>query len=228
MLRGLLPLLPIALGVSVYLVGAEPPPADRRAQGEKLFNDGNYNEAYDLVRSLVLDPESQGDTLAADFSRAVACLQNLQRSHEVDAFREEAVAVHAGDWRLLARAADSLLYGEHYGFVVAGEFQRGNQRGGGEYVDSTQRDRVRALQLLMQARTLADQDADKPAVSQLYSQIVAAVSFGREGSEAWRLQALTDLATLPDYDEAQHWRRGWGGGSAAKGAPVDADGNPVL
>ena len=46
--------------------------------------------------------------------------QQLQRQHEIDALREEAVKLHADDWRLLARAAETLLNGEHYGFVVAG------------------------------------------------------------------------------------------------------------
>jgi hypothetical protein len=40
--------------------------------------------------------------------------------------------------------------------------------------------------------------------------------------EAWRLQYLTDLKELPDYEPGWHWDGG------AKGAPVDADGNPVL
>ncbi len=41
-------------------------------------------------------------------------------------------------------------------------------------------------------------------------------------NEAWRLQSLTDLDKLPDYDE------GWGYGGEAQGAPVDAAGNPIL
>jgi hypothetical protein len=50
MLRGLLPLVPAVLGLSLYLVGAEPPIADRRTTAEQLFADGNYQEAYDIVR----------------------------------------------------------------------------------------------------------------------------------------------------------------------------------
>ena len=229
MLRGLLLLAPAVLGLTMYLSGAEPPIADRRTRAARLYADGNYKEAYDVLKSLVLDPEHSGQPLADDFMQAVRCLQQLQQQHEIDAFREAAVDAHADDWRLLARAAESLLGGEHYGFMVAGEFSRGQQRGGGQFVDATQRDRVRALQLLDQARPLADKDDDKIAVAQFYQQLAGAVMYGRDGGEAWRLQALTDLAELPDYDESQPWRGRWGwGGGQGKGAPVDADGNPVL
>ncbi len=40
--------------------------------------------------------------------------------------------------------------------------------------------------------------------------------------EAWRLQSLTNLEQLPDYDE------GFFNGRSTSGAAVDADGNPVL
>src|SRR5262249_61612903 len=40
--------------------------------------------------------------------------------------------------------------------------------------------------------------------------------------EPWRLQLLTDLGQLPDYDEGYYW------GHSDRGAPVDADGNPVF
>ena len=39
--------------------------------------------------------------------------------------------------------------------------------------------------------------------------------------EPWRLQYLTDLTQLPDYEE------GYGYGGNSRGAPVDAKGNPV-
>jgi len=45
--------------------------------------------------------------------------------------------------------------------------------------------------------------------------------------ESWRLQYLSDLTTLPDYDEGYYYgRRYWAGN--APGAPVDKDGNPVF
>ena len=107
---------------------------------------------------------------------------------------------------------------------MAGEFNRGNQRGGGQYADATQRDRVRALQLLEQARPLAQADDDKGAVAEFFSQFASAILFGREGNSAWKLQDLTDLTQLPDYDEGYFWWRG----DSGKGAPVNAEGEPVF
>lgn len=225
MLSRVLPLALGILGAALFLSAAAEPIPDQRTQARRLFDEGNYRDAWEIYRALALNPDNEGTPLADDLTMAIQALQQLQRVHEVDAFREEAVKAHADDWRLLARAAQSLIDGEHYGFIVAGEFRRGDQRGGGQYADATQRDRVRALQLLEQARPLAGEDDDKAAVAEFYSQYAQAVFFSREGNSAWRLQALTDLATLPDYEEGQYW---WRGGEAGKGAPVDAEGNPVL
>lgn len=46
-------------------------------------------------------------------------------------------------------------------------------------------------------------------------------------SEPWKLQVLTDLATLPDYEDG-YWQWWWRGQQqSAHGAPVDAEGNPI-
>ena len=55
----------------------------------------------------------------------------------------------------------------------------------------------------------------------MLKQFAEALMFGN--AQAWRLQSLTDLDTLPDYEE------GWGYyGGQPQGAPVDADGNPIF
>jgi len=54
-----------------------------------------------------------------------------------------------------------------------------------------------------------------------------------DGREAWKLQDLTDLAVMPDYEEGNRWNRrwgrgGWGGGHGGeRGAPVDDKGEPI-
>ena len=75
----------------------------------------------------------------------------MGRLDEIDELRENAVQVHAQNWRLLEAAADSYLNFDHFGFIVAGKFSRGPHRGGGEAVNSMERDRVRAMQLMAQA-----------------------------------------------------------------------------
>ncbi len=220
--------IPLALGLlgmTFFLPAADEPIPDQRTQARKLYDEGNYRDAYDIYRNLALNEENEGLPLADDFTTAIQALQQQQRQHDIDAFREEVIERHADDWRLLARAAQSLIQGEHYGFIVAGEFSRGNQRGGGEYADATQRDRVRALQLLEQARPLATADDNKGEVAEFFSQFAAAILFGREGNAAWKLQDLTDITELPDYEEGYYW---WRGGDSGKGAPVNADGEPIF
>ncbi len=211
----------------MWLTAADAPLPEQRAAAKKQFDEGNYRDAWEIYRTLARDDANSGSVLADDFQMAVQCLRQLQRHHEIDGFRENIVEIHHDDWRLLQQAAQSLVNGVHYGFIVASEFHRGNQRGGGEWAESTERDRTRALQLMEQARSLAAADDDKNEVARFYENYANTLMFARSGNEAWQLQDLTDLDELPDYERGYHWQRGWGGGSA-KGAPVDADGNPIF
>ena len=97
------------------------------------------------------DPLRVGD----DLNAAIVNLVSLGRSDEIDDFRQSVIDVHKANWRLLWAAADSILYGEHYGYLVAGKFYRGNKRGGGAFVYVAERDRVRALQWMEQAMAAA-------------------------------------------------------------------------
>ena len=56
---------------------------------------------------------------------------------------------------LVQAAANQYLSVNHHGFRIAGKFERGGHRGGGEMINSLERDRMRALQLLVQAMPLA-------------------------------------------------------------------------
>ena len=201
-----------------------------RTAVQKQFEAGNFKDAYEGFRKLALDPRTSGDQVAGDLAKAVQCLQNLGREAELDELIEASIKAHSQNWRLLAGAAQQ--YGEridHGGFLIAGKFQRGSHRGGGQFVSATDRDRGRAMQLMQQVVRVAVNDPDKAAVARLF------LDFGNQigGTEAWRLQSLTDLAVLPDYDEQNQWGwrgRGFGGmrGGDSKGAPVDPDGNPVF
>ena len=126
------------------------PPASRE-QCDKLAQQGNYKDACDGYRALALDPKDDPTLVGRDLQQAISCLMNLRRADEVDAFREAVIEVHSGNWRLIQAAAESYLNDpEHYGFIVAGKFHRGPHGGGGRYVSVLERDRVRALQLLVQ------------------------------------------------------------------------------
>ena len=153
---------------------------------------------------------------------ATSCLQPLNRAEELDDFREAVIEVHKNNWRLLQAAAANYLNDPHYGFMVAGKFYRGNKRGGGNWVNTIERDRIRALQLMVQAMPLAKKDENHPEVGAFFLSLADILLANRRFEEAWRLQYLSDLKTLPDYEP------GWGNYREAHGAPVDADGNPVF
>ncbi|MFH0946880.1 MAG: MG2 domain-containing protein [Planctomycetota bacterium] len=190
----------------------------------KLLKDGNYKEAYAGYSKRLLDGISVADEVQQDLDRAADCLQNLGQESELDAFREELLARRPDDWRVLWAVGRSYYLRNHYGFLVSGEFQRGHHRGGGEYTNSLERDRVRALQLLTQATEKQPKDASPDLAGSLSLDLADALLATSQGYQAWRLQVLTDLSQLPDLDPGYGSRYG----RSQSYAPVDADGQPVF
>ncbi len=205
-------------------LGAEAPQQTQRNLLLKAENDGNYKDAYEGFRKLALDPNDDPAKVGDDLRHAVEDLQRLNRVDEIDAFREAVIEVHAANWRLLWAAAQNYMDIQHQGFIVAGEFQRGNKRGGkgGKFVNAIERDRVRALQLMVQALPLAMKDENHSAAGNFMLALANMLLNNRGYSEAWRLQYLTDLSVLPDYEPGYGYYR-----SSDAGTPVDEDGQPV-
>ena len=208
-----------------------------RKQAEKLYGDGNYAEAWAIYSKLSLDASNLDKQLPEDLYQSCVCLENLNRINEFDAFFESVLKLHPNNWRLLARGAAVLAAGEitSEGYLIAGEFERGYHRGGGKMVSAGSRDRVRALQLLLTAIPLmqADNLATPRERSDVFKQLADSIGEARYGA-AWKLQDLTDLTTLPAYEDLDNGY-GLGGGFGRfmpaperKGAPVDADGNPIF
>ena len=207
---GLMGISVLAVGVAMARRGEAP---GERERTDKLFAAGNYKDAYEGYRRLALDAKAEPDRVGGDLTRAIQCLVQLGRVDEVDAFREAVIAVHRANWRLLQAAAESYLNdGEHYGFIVAGKFHRGQHRGGGRYVGSYERDRARALQLLVQGLDRARTDPDRAAAGRYLLTLARALMGDRATNDSWRLQTLTPLDVLPDYDENPY--RYWGGQQA--------------
>lgn len=218
--------------LAATLVCAQKTPAPDRKAVQKAMQNGNWKNAYDAFAKLALDPASDDKFVGDDLLRAVQCLQNLGRSNEIDPFREKVIAVHPKNWRLLESAAQTFYSNEHYGFMIAGKFERGNHRGGGKAVNSMERDRVRSMQLMVKAQDLVGAEADKKEAGNFYLRFADMVLNGLDGQGAWRLQELTDLTTLPDYADGYYGygrRGGFGyGGMSRGGAPVNEDGTPVF
>jgi uncharacterized protein YfaS (alpha-2-macroglobulin family) len=209
----------LSAATGVWILAADPPPPEkRREEAAKLFTQGNFKEAYDALRLLALDPKNNPAKVGDDLTMAVGALERLGRTDEVDEFREAVAGAWPQSWRVQAAVAKSYVNVQHQGFIIAGKYHRGGHRGGGKFVDSWRRDRVRALQLLEKAGELSAGENDKNALSDYYMLFAQTVARG----EAWRLQSLTKLDQLPDYDEGYYGR----GGSI--GAPVDDKGEPVF
>lgn len=215
--------LPTVVFAALAFFCSAPPAgaAPDREQTQKLFKDGNWKEAYDGYRELVLEPKTSRPD---DIVKGLQCLNNLGRQSEIDEFLESVAKANEADWSMLRQVGQSYFTTNHFGFMVAGEFHRGHHRGGGKWVSAQERDRVRALQLMDRARELAvnDDSAQGNQIGALFTEYARYLVGFRGYDGAWRLQYLTDLNELPDYSQG---RAHYGGGG--RGAPVDEEGNPV-
>ncbi|MGV2340204.1 MAG UNVERIFIED_CONTAM: hypothetical protein LVR18_41515 [Planctomycetaceae bacterium] len=199
------------------------------SQADTLFQQNNFNEALTIYRQLLLLP-AKDPRHAQDLERSIACLQHLGRVPEVDELIEQSVAAHPVDFHLLMQAGNSFTSLEKYGFLIAGKFERGGHRGGGQQMQVEARDRVRSIQLYLQALAVAADAQDVSATEHAAAWLRLGDSISsKRFSEAWKLQDLTDLTVLPDPEAGFPWMfRGRGMGSPASGTPVDPEGQPVF
>jgi uncharacterized protein YfaS (alpha-2-macroglobulin family) len=220
----LLVLLALIAAAGINGLQAAVAPGNASQQAQKLMDDGNFQEALVKFRELTLEVADVPSTeLAEDFRRAISCFQQL---NQIDDYREAVAEKHKNDWQLIAAVAQSYLDVDHHGFLIAGEFRRGQHRGGGRAVRAEEADFVRAIRLFRHAMDLVETEGGEakqtPAARGLCDGFAQALLSGRGYQQAWRLQVLTNLDELPDYED------GWyAEGGAPAGAPVDEAGNPV-
>ena len=227
---GLLLIGGVVLLLAVAALPAQPPPPAQRAQAAKVFKAGNFRDALAIYTRLAHDRGNDPAMVGNDLKQALLCLARLRRESEIDALRDKAVRIHAGNWRLLLAAAQTLADGPHYGMIVAGEFQRGRGRGRtrGRFVNAFEQDRAGALDLLGQARLLATRDNNRKGLDSFYLEFARILMLGRSYGSSWRLTGLTDPASPPDFENSGFGFRGFGFGGAPRGAPVDEEGAPVF
>jgi len=203
-----------------------------RQQARKAMGSGNWRDAFDQLARLAAAAETSPDRAGEDLTQALTCLGHLGRVEEGDELRERTITAHADQWRVLWTAATSYQNTPHYGTIVAGKFYRGDRRGNdGKRVGSYDRDRTRALQLMQQAMEAlpkARPAADKSDVAAFHFQFAHMLLNTDAGANAWRLQYLSDLTKLPDYDERGYGYYGrYAYEDRERGAPVKEDGTPV-
>lgn len=200
-------------------------PDKLRKKAAKLQKDGNHKEALGIYQTLLGNEHSSNVKLSGnDLNGATSCLQELKRIAEIDELIENALVKQPNNPSLLDRAGTLYKGLPHYGFIVAGKFRRGSHRSGGQYAEHTERDRIRAIQLYLQALQHWPVDGEDTDKAGLYSRLASAISIARHGNSAWRLQTLSDLTKLPRHEPGNRWHRG---GHNPKGAPVDTTGKPL-
>ncbi len=215
----------LTFGIFCIMAADQPLPNLRLAAQQKL-QDGNYKEALEIYKNLLKDSGNTEQELADDLQKATDCLRSLEQDGDIDALVASTLESHPGNWRLLYKAATLRMSGNHHGFIVAGEFTRGNRNGGGEYATSFERDRVQAILWMKQASDLVPADAAAAQIGDFYLNFAQYIQEGRTGQLAWQLQDLTELTELPDYQRGYQY--GWGRSSSPRGAAVDENGNPIM
>lgn len=210
-------LLSLAIGFSLLAnaQSAEPVPAD------KAMQDGMYADAYRAYYDRLITNEAPSSRPAKDLRNAIDCLNNLGRISEVDAVLEQTVGRYSKNPSLLIQAAQTYQNSRHYGTLIGGEFKRGDHSGQRMY--SNQRDRVLALSLAYKAWQLLlaeDDEKHRNLEKQTLEVLLRSLCDQRLGQQAWRLQSLTKLDEVPDY-EARYT-------ASQSYAPVTTNGDPVL
>ncbi len=201
--------------------------ATLRKDRDKLVERGLWRDALNYYSEKLL-PVADSDS-GRDLQSAIQAMQRLSAWGEFDGLVERAVSLQSENAALLTSAA--VAYQQqvpHSGQMIAGDFQRdgtryfgGRSMGPGttpeasaeSSVDTSYRDHIRSLQLLRLAIPQAKDDDER---SYVWSRLAGVLHAG----EAWKLQTLTPIATLPEWGEP-------GPEGGTEGAPWAKDG-PVL
>ena len=199
-------------------------PALRKEFG-KLNDRGMHRDAVNIYKEKLM-PVSDAKS-GEDLQVALNNLQQLNAVEEFDGLVENAIATHADNSALLIAAAQRYRNVSHYGRLIAGDFERSQggywhgsrgpdadpEASAGSSVQTEYRDHIRSLQLHLQALKHAQDDSTRSGIWSDLAQV-----FRRD--EAWKLQTLTPIDTLPEWGEP-------GPQGGTEGAPWAKD-SPVL
>lgn len=220
-------LIPILLACLFFLPStslANLEEVKNKNKAEQLEKKGHYKEALTIYQKLLSDPQARTPGQLA--ARAEHCLGKLNRTTELDTLRDQTLETFPNSAEVAIWAATRYLYNPHSGIIIAGEFKRGQHRGAGQYADASERDRIRALQLLTASIDRLDKHPVPPkTLNNLYQRLDNALIYNRQSgyrASSWKLQQLSDLQIVPDYDTGNRWGRGY-----SPGAPAHPDGSPV-
>jgi uncharacterized protein YfaS (alpha-2-macroglobulin family) len=199
-----------------------------RKQAETAFARQNWKQAYDAYRQLAIDRDTTAAKVPDDLQKAIDSMRRLNLNGEMDGLLKEATTNHPNNWKLLSKAAFTVLHSPHYGIVSDQEFHRApTDNRTGSWINTSEQDRQQALiwydQSLKAALKSVDEGKESVAdMAPLYLEILNAVLHNRQMQLGWRLQQKTDLTTAPNYLDFEAPSE-----SANRFAPVDKDGNPI-
>ncbi|PCJ59514.1 MAG: alpha-2-macroglobulin [Planctomycetota bacterium] len=179
----------------------------------------NYKNALQIYQKLLRKTKFSNANLA--FDKAIYCYQRLNKMNDTDKFREEILKLNLDNPKMMMTIANSYSNARHYGYIVANKFYRGYHKGGGQYVEVSERDRVRALQIMNDASKILKDNSSFNG--QFHLSYVRILQQNRSGQYGWVFQTLTDLTKLPDYPKTYRYRM-----FQTQNAPVDEDKNPIL
>ena len=195
-------LLVLCLSLAIETKAAENPQS-----AKALAKEGNWAEAYEVAsRSLM-----SGQGKASDLDLAVDCLRQLGRVTEIDKLLESVVQNYSDNSTMLTQASLDYTQLSKQGYLINGEFHRGNQRGTGQIYNCEASDRIRAIRAAYAAVESANGDREQ---GNAYQALAHALRLGRHHQRAWLLQKKSDLETVPEPVE------GWQENVATSAPPV--------
>lgn len=205
-----------------------PDEATLRQQADTAFTKKNWKQAYDAYRQLVANRGTSANKVPDDLQRAIDCMRRLNLNEDLDGLLKEAVEIHPDNWRVVAKAAFSILHSPHYGMVADQQFHRSPSRDrSGSWINTAEQDRHQALiwyqQALIAALKSVDAGKSQPSdISPFYLEMMNAVLHNRQQRLAWRLQQKTNLDEAPNFLDFEAPSE-----SANRFAPVDTAGKPI-
>lgn len=178
----------------------------------------NYADAFKAYEQVLFAKGSDAfPEIGNVFSNAVEALLRLGKAKDFDSFFEKAVNAHPDNWRLLESAACELRQAMNLGVFIDGKFKRDDC---GDF-NSGERDRCRAINMLLKSVKLMKGRASAVEEGRVYLNLATALLHNRDARYSWKLMSLTDLNKCPEIEKDEYrddYRK----------APADKDGKPVF
>jgi uncharacterized protein YfaS (alpha-2-macroglobulin family) len=182
--------------------------APLRKEHDSLIKRGLWREAVTHYQQKLM-PISDNQS-GQDLEKSINALGRLNAWSEFDSLVETSITNQPQNPHLLLSAATAYANAPHAGRIIAGEFSRDARArfgrtwfdpndpnataSAGESITTDFRDRVRSLQLHRAALATAQDDPTRVII---WNHLANAL----KNTDAWKLQTLTPLDTLPEWSE---------------------------